>query len=58
MFWAITLGLLGYFFGEAIRYFTNSKYYEWYLLGGLLTVGIIVWAVMRLRERKLLAAAK
>jgi membrane protein DedA with SNARE-associated domain len=51
--WAIALGFLGYFFGEAIKLFiTDIKHYQWYLLGGLLLAGMTVWSVMRLRDRK------
>jgi membrane protein DedA with SNARE-associated domain len=50
--WAISLGLIGYFFGEAITYFTDTKYYQWYLLGGLVFLGVGVWLIIRLRERK------
>ncbi|BAU48911.1 membrane protein [Sulfurifustis variabilis] len=51
--WAITLGALGFLFGEAFRLFLEDvKHYEFWLLGGLILVGTAIWAFTLVRHRR------
>lgn len=50
--WAIALGALGYFFGEAFRLFINDfKRYELYVLELLAVIGLLVWLITLVRHR-------
>jgi membrane protein DedA with SNARE-associated domain len=51
--WAITLGTLGFLFGEAFQLFLEDvKQYELWLLGGLIVVGIAIWLFTLIRHRR------
>lgn len=53
--WAIAVGLLGYLFGEVFQmYLAEIKQYEFYILGGIAGIGLLLWGrnLMRGRRRK------
>lgn len=47
--WAITLGGMGYLFGEAFRRFW-SAHHGLYLLGTVVIAGLLIWAITRWRQ--------
>jgi membrane protein DedA with SNARE-associated domain len=50
--WAISVGMLGYFFGHAVELMLdNIKQYEFMLFGALLLIGAIAWVVSRIRNK-------
>jgi len=51
--WAVTLGGLGYLFGEAFRLFLDDFHRRGlYVLGAVVIVGVLVWAATLLRQRR------
>ena len=51
--WAIAVGLLGYLFGEVFqRYMAEIKQYEFYVLGGIAGIGLLLWGRNMLRGRR------
>lgn len=51
--WAIAVGLLGYLFGEVFqRYMAEIKQYEFYVLGGIAGIGLLLWGRNLLRGRR------
>lgn len=51
--WAITLASLGFLFGEAFQIFLNDfKHYEFWALGVLFVVGLLVWLTTLFRHRR------
>ncbi|MBI3897964.1 MAG: DedA family protein [Gammaproteobacteria bacterium] len=51
--WSITLGMVGYLFGEAFKLFVaDFRHLKLYVLALLAVVGVVIWAVVRVRERK------
>ena len=50
---AIAVGLLGYLFGEVFqRYMAEIKQYEFYVLGGIAAIGLLLWGRNLLRGRR------
>jgi membrane protein DedA with SNARE-associated domain len=50
--WAITLGVLGYLFGEATQLFLEDIHKKGlWLLGALVVVGVVIWAITLIRTR-------
>lgn len=51
--WAITLGFVGYLFGEAFRLFMDDfKRYELYVLGAFVVLAFSIWTITLLHHRK------
>lgn len=51
--WAISLGSLGYLFGEAFRLFIDDfQRYEHYVLGGLIVLAVAIWLITLIRHRR------
>jgi len=51
--WAVTLGGLGYLFGEAFRLFLDDFHRRGlYVLGIVVLVGVLIWAATLLRQRR------
>lgn len=51
--WAITLSVLGYVFGQAFRLVLDDIHQKaLWVLGALVVVGLIIWAVTLLRARR------
>lgn len=51
--WAITLGWLGYLFGEAFRLFLDDFHQKGlFVLGALVVVGMVIWFVNLMRARR------
>lgn len=51
--WAVAVGLLGYVFGEVFQlYLAEIKQYEFYILGGIAAVGLLLWGRNLLRGRR------
>ncbi len=51
--WAITLGGLGYLFGEAFRLFLDDFHQKGlWVLGALVVVGVLVWLITLLHSRR------
>lgn len=51
--WAVTLGWIGYLFGEAFRLFiVDVKHYGMIAVGVLVAVGFAIWIITRVRQRR------
>ncbi|HEX7045676.1 MAG TPA: DedA family protein [Burkholderiales bacterium] len=51
--WAVTLGTLGFLFGEAFRLFLDDFHRRGlYVLGVVVFVGVLIWAATLLRQRR------
>lgn len=51
--WAVAIGLLGYFFGSVLELLiADIRYYEEVILGFLLMVGLLMWAIYHWRRRR------
>jgi membrane protein DedA with SNARE-associated domain len=51
--WAVVFSTAGYLFGTAFeRYIDNYHRYAFYVLGGLVLVGITIWTVTTMRHRR------
>jgi membrane protein DedA with SNARE-associated domain len=51
--WAVTLGILGYFFGQVMEAVLDDiKKYELIIMGGVILVAVVVFWVRRYRARK------
>jgi membrane protein DedA with SNARE-associated domain len=51
--WAVTLGILGYFFGQVMEAVLDDiKKYELIIMGGILFIAIMVFLVKRYRMKK------
>ena len=51
--WAVAIGLLGYFVGQAAEHLiVEVKRYEFWLLGGIVALGSLVWVVYWFLSRK------
>ena len=51
--WAISFGIGGYFFGQALEILIgNLKKYEYILMGTIALAGIIIWGIYFLRRSK------
>lgn len=51
--WAVTLGWIGYLFGEAFRLFiVDVKHYGMIAVGVLAAVGFAIWVITRVRQRR------
>ncbi|MBF0137131.1 MAG: DedA family protein [Magnetococcus sp. DMHC-1] len=51
MIWAIAFGFIGFVFGHTLdAFFDRMSVYKYYVLGGLLGVGILIWMVRRIRH--------
>jgi membrane protein DedA with SNARE-associated domain len=51
--WAISFTYIGYFLGEASKYFIDDfKRYGLYLFGGLVALGVAVWMTTLIRHRR------
>ena len=51
--WAVTLGWIGYLFGEAFRLFiVDVKHYGMIAVGVLVAVGFAIWTITRVRQRR------
>ena len=49
--WAVTLGILGFFFGQAAKaVLHNVRRYEMYIIGGILGVASIIFIINRIRN--------
>lgn len=51
--WAMTIGLLGYFLGQAMELFlAELKRYEFLILGLVVTIGALIWLAYGWRQRR------
>ncbi|MBI3545299.1 MAG: DedA family protein [Gammaproteobacteria bacterium] len=51
--WAFSFAFAGYLFGEAFRLFLSDfKRYELYVLLGLVLIGLVVWLITLIRNRR------
>lgn len=49
--WAVSVGILGFYFGKTIELFIEDvKQYEMSVLGGLVAIGLLVWWYRRARK--------
>jgi membrane protein DedA with SNARE-associated domain len=51
--WAVTVGIGGYLFGEALEIiFGNIKHYELEVLGVIVIIGVLVWTLHFYRRKR------